>query len=67
MKVSIVTIVRNDIKNIEKTINSCISQVNISKEYIVINGKSNDGTSEIINNYIAQIDQYVNEFDNVAN
>ena len=63
MKITIVTIVRNDINNIEKTLNSCIAQVNINKEYIVINGNSNDGTNEIINKHIKQIDKYVNEPD----
>ena len=61
MKITIVTIVRNDINNIEKTLNSCISQVNINKEYIIINGNSNDGTSDIIKKHIKQIDKYVNE------
>ena len=45
---SIVTVVKNDVLNIEKTIKSIISQKNKEIEYIVIDGKSNDGTTNII-------------------
>ena len=48
---SIVTVVKNDVRNIEKTIKSIITQKNKQIEYIVIDGKSNDGTSKIIKKY----------------
>ena len=47
---SIVTVVKNDVLNIEKTIKSIVSQKNKEIEYIVIDGKSNDGTTKIIKN-----------------
>ena len=44
MIVSIITVVKNDCKNINKTVNSVFSQNYNKIEYIVIDGKSNDGT-----------------------
>lgn len=63
MKISVITVVRNDSLNIEKTILSCISQKNVDLEYIVINGLSNDGTTEIIEKYSDSIDFSINERD----
>ena len=51
MKISIVTVVKNDRNNIEKTIKSVISQNHINKEYIIVDGNSIDGTSDIIKKY----------------
>ena len=41
---SIITVVKNDEKNIQKKIKSIISQRNINYEYIIIEGKSKDNT-----------------------
>ena len=41
---SIITVVKNDEKNIQKTIKSIISQKNIKYEYIIVEGKSTDNT-----------------------
>jgi glycosyltransferase involved in cell wall biosynthesis len=49
--VSIVTVVLNDVNNIEATIKSVISQVDCTFEYIVIDGKSSDGTLDVISRY----------------
>ncbi len=46
MKISIITVVKNDIKNIYRTLNSVIKQNYINKEYIIIDGNSTDGTFE---------------------
>ncbi len=62
MKISIVTIVLNDKQNIEKTIQSVLSQ-NIEKEYIIIDGGSTDGTLDIINKYEGRIDILISEND----
>jgi glycosyltransferase involved in cell wall biosynthesis len=51
MKFSLITIVLNDVKNIEKTILSVIGQHNIDLEYIVIDGGSIDGTVDVIRNH----------------
>lgn len=44
MKLSIITVVKNDVKNISNTIASVVSQTDKKFEYIVLDGKSNDGT-----------------------
>tara|TARA_A100001015_G_scaffold83954_1_gene93230 strand:+ start:687 stop:1433 length:747 start_codon:yes stop_codon:yes gene_type:complete len=48
MIVSVITVVKNDFKNIEKTINSVFRQNYKRIEYIVIDGNSIDGTFKII-------------------
>ena len=62
MKFSIITIVLNDKQNIEKTILSVINQ-KIDLEYIIIDGKSNDGTLDIIKRYESKINALVIEKD----
>lgn len=63
-KISIITVVRNDVHNIEKTICSVISQGYPNLEYIVIDGGSTDGTLKIIERYSDKITYYVSEPDN---
>ena len=48
---TVITVVKNNRRGIETTINSVLSQKDISIEYIVIDCNSTDGTSEIINRY----------------
>lgn len=48
IKISVVTIVRNDCKNIEKTMLSVLGQSYTNYEYIVKDGFSEDGTQNII-------------------
>jgi glycosyltransferase involved in cell wall biosynthesis len=52
VKFSIITVVKNDKDNILKTINSVKNQKFKNFEYIIVDGKSNDGTSKIINDNI---------------
>ena len=54
---SIITVVKNDVYNIEKTIKSIISQKHKSIEYIIVDGNSKDGTIKIIKNYKKKIDK----------
>ena len=61
---SIITVVKNDVYNIEKTIKSIISQKNINIEYIIIDGLSRDGTIKIVNKYKKKIDRIITEKDN---
>lgn len=62
MKLSIITIVLNDKQNIEKTMQSVLSQ-DIELEYIVIDGGSTDGTLDIIEKYRDKTDVFVSEKD----
>ena len=60
---SIVTVVRNAVGTIENCIESVKSQSFSDFEYIVIDGLSDDGTSEIISAHQSAIDTYVREKD----
>ena len=46
--ISIVTVVHNDVANIEETILSVINQNYENIEYIIIDGEGNDETVDII-------------------
>jgi len=63
-KLSIVTVVYNDVNNIIHTIESVLSKKNNDIEYIVIDGASTDGTIEKIERYKSQISCFVSEQDN---
>lgn len=62
-KVSIITISYNNCQELEKTINSVISQQNSDYEFIVIDGGSQDGSVNILNKYNSNIDYWVSEPD----
>jgi glycosyltransferase involved in cell wall biosynthesis len=51
LKVTIVTVVKNDSRNIAKTINSVIQQDFRNIEYIIVDALSSDGTTETINTF----------------
>lgn len=55
MKVSIITIAYNSEETIEDTIQSVVGQDYADIEYIIVDGKSSDGTLEIISKYKNQI------------
>lgn len=61
--ISIVTVVYNDVANIEETILSVINQNYENIEYIVIDGKSNDGTVDIIRKFESSIEYWISEPD----
>ncbi len=63
MKISIITISFNAKKEIEKTIQSVINQTYNNIEYIIIDGKSDDGTVDIIKKYNDKISQWSSEPD----
>lgn len=50
-KVSIITVVYNDVSNIEKTIRNTLKQSYSNMEYIVLDGGSTDGTLDVIKKY----------------
>ena len=61
--ISIITVVFNGEKYLEKTIQSVINQNYDNTEYIIIDGGSTDGTLEIVKKYEDQIDYWVSEKD----
>jgi glycosyltransferase involved in cell wall biosynthesis len=61
--VSVITVVYNSLSLIEKTIRSVVSQTYPNIEYIVIDGGSADGTTEIIRLYEKQISYWISEPD----
>ena len=62
-EITIVTVVFNGIKTIEKTILSVINQDYEKLEYIIIDGGSTDGTIDIIKKYADKIDYWISEPD----
>lgn len=60
---SIITINYNNVKGLEKTIESVINQTFIDYEYIVIDANSTDGSKEIIEKYADKITYWVSEPD----
>lgn len=63
MKISIVTVVLNQHDYIGEAIDSVISQDYTDIEYIVVDGKSTDGTLDIIKSYGNKITKVVSEKD----
>lgn len=62
--VTVVSVVFNGERFLERTIQSVINQTLINVEYIIIDGGSTDGTIEIINKYDNFIDHWISEKDN---
>lgn len=65
VKISIITITFNSEKTLEETISSVATQNvdGITLEYIIIDGKSTDGTIEIIKRYNDKITRWISEPD----
>ncbi len=64
MKISIITVCFNSDKTIENTILSMLEQTYENVEYIIIDGKSTDGTLNIIKKYENRIVSIISEKDN---
>ncbi len=62
-KVSIITICYNAEKYLERTIQSIIAQSYPNLEYLIIDGKSKDQTTEIIQKYADRIHYFISEPD----
>jgi len=54
-KLSVITVVFNNVRDIERTVLSVVNQIYSNIEYIVIDGLSTDGTLELLNKYRSQI------------
>ena len=61
--ITVITVVFDGGKHIEKTILSVINQTYDNVEYIIVDGDSTDGTLDIIRQYECQIDYWVSEAD----
>ena len=62
-KLSVITIVYNNVRDIERTMLSVLNQNYPDIEYIVIDGKSTDGTVQIIEKYRGQLSNFISEPD----
>ena len=62
-KLTVITIVYNNVRDIERTINSVLKQTYKNIEYIIIDGKSTDGTLAVIAQYKERISRIISEPD----
>jgi glycosyltransferase involved in cell wall biosynthesis len=62
-KLSVITIVYNNVRDIERTVLSVLNQSYSNIEYLVIDGASNDGTIDILRQYESRITKLVSEKD----
>jgi glycosyltransferase involved in cell wall biosynthesis len=60
---SVITVVYNNVQDIERTMLSVLTQTYPRIEYIIIDGKSTDGTLKIINRYKDQVAKIISEKD----
>jgi glycosyltransferase involved in cell wall biosynthesis len=60
---SVITIVYNNVRDIERTMLSVLNQTYTNIEYIIVDGLSTDGTLEIINRYKNKIAKLISEKD----
>jgi len=58
-KLSVITIVYNNVKDIERTMLSVLNQTYPNIEYILIDGASTDGTIDKINQYKSRLAQFI--------
>jgi len=63
-KISVITVVFNDVTHIRETMESFFSQTWEDKEYIVIDGGSTDGTADIVRSYANRLAYWCSETDN---
>lgn len=62
-KLSVITIVYNNARDIERTMLSVLNQTYPNIEYIIVDGASTDGTKDIIYNYKDRLGQFISEKD----
>ena len=64
LKVSIITVVRNNKETIKYAIDSVLNQTYKDIEYIVVDGASTDGTVEVVKSCGGKISKFISEPDN---
>ncbi len=62
-KLSVITIMYNNVRDIERTLLSVINQTYPNIEYIIIDGLSTDGTLDVIQQYKSRISKLISEKD----
>lgn len=62
-KLSVITIVYNNARDLERTILSVINQSYAPIEYLIVDGGSTDGTLDIIKQYDSKINHWISEPD----
>lgn len=62
-KLSVITIVYNNVRDIERTVLSILGQSYTNVEYIIIDGLSNDGTLQVIDKYKDRVSKLISEKD----
>lgn len=62
-RLSVITVVYNNVQDIERTLLSVIGQTYDNVEYIVIDGQSTDGTLDILYQYQLHFSQFISEKD----
>jgi len=63
MKLSVITVCRNARETIGRTIASVLTQTYPVVEYIIVDGDSQDGTQDVVQQYRNQIHQFISEPD----
>jgi len=64
VKVSVITVVYNNVDHVGDAINAVLEQNYPFVEYVVVDGGSTDGTVDVINKYRSQIAVFLSEPDN---
>ena len=62
-KLTVITIVYNNVRDIERTVLSVLNQTYPNIEYLVIDGASNDGTLDILKKYEGRLAQLISKKD----
>jgi glycosyltransferase involved in cell wall biosynthesis len=62
-KLTVITIVYNNVRDIERTVLSVLNQTYPNIEYLVIDGASNDGTLDILKKYEGRLAKLISEKD----
>ena len=63
MKITIITVVKNNKKDLELTIKSVLAQNYKNFQYIIFDGMSNDGTEKVIKKYKKKNIRYIRQRD----
>ncbi|QJD96758.1 glycosyltransferase [Mucilaginibacter robiniae] len=62
-RLSVITVVYNNVQDIERTVKSVIHQTYDNIEYIVVDGQSTDGTLDVLYRYQIVFSQFISEKD----